>query len=337
MFTLYMTEEEIVTEARKDFWDLKYKIDTAHRKFTKPHIEAYKNNNHVHLVHNTIQMNKYVTKQNNTWYTLHYLWNIAKSGRYPSMTITYTKIPLNKGVCYLIFRNHETLYLEKYTAHFLQRYNERYLLPRNLKPAVNMPLPIYYILNNMNSTNYAEYHFRYLTENGQKKYSDTNNKGLVLSDQGISIVEGRDMATCKTYITFLDAENLTCFQKNIYEEEKFWKLFHKYSQTLDEMESYILAKQICSEPNALKYAEGHLRRISYRIDFPKLFKMVKECLEELPEKLKKGEEEIADYERSKALWEQNKTRFSPMQLPDIPNPIQDIFKLLYEKIIQQKH
>lgn len=330
MFTQYMTDEEIQTEARRDFWELQSKIEEEHSRFKRPHIESYKNNRHIHLLNNIVQTKTYITRSNNTWTTWHYSWKISKNGQYPTMTITYCKIPLNNGSIYLVFRNHKRLHLEKFTYHFLRRYNERYLFPRNLKPADNMPLPIYFILNNMYTTNFSHYHFRYLADKSKNKYPNIENKKLALSDQGISIIEGSDLNKYKVYLTFLDAENLTCFQKNIYEEERFWRLYYKYSMTDDQMEAYSLATQICNEPNALKYAEGYLRRVSDRIDFQKVFKLVKKNILELPEKLELGKKEIKEYNHTEMLYRQNRIRCAPMQLPDISNPIADIANYLKE-------
>lgn len=246
MFTSYMTDAELQAAAYQDFQEMRVKVRCAFEKFitslrVKPGERC--------VLHSLVENKKYQTRSKNEW-NISFRYTGDVGGRLTGCCLMY--IPLFRGdnqVDYLFMNNPDIFKPERVSAHFLQRYKERYLEfnhvdLRGVHPAVH------FMLNNEDRTQAY-----YIPHNWTEE--DLKEKAFLISKQGLSVAAKHDKMVI--YITFMDQENLTRYKALVYEEEEFVKDL-SLMKNLKEEEMRNMAKKLFSNPKSREI----LRRIMYR-------------------------------------------------------------------------
>lgn len=279
MFLSSMTSEELKAEAYKDFLEMKEKIRFAFSNFRK----KLNRSNARSFMHSVIETKTYRTRNHNTWTIRFQDCGHTPAGNMIACHMVYTTfITKDNRTNYLFMSNLDDFILEVITAHFLQRYKERYLEPHGIDLR-GMPMPVYFLLKN------EDKRLTYFEPEGWKE-ADIKDKSFWISNQGLIVSKYSDYTF--TYITFLDQENLSRYKATIYEEEKLMRALMK----LDELEErnslasenrlegtdFIMEKQslynkVFNTPNAKQIFERYCRRITKKSEDPE--KAVKEMLE----------------------------------------------------------
>lgn len=247
MFTPSMTDEELQVAAFRDFQEIRVNVRWACEKFiasmrVKPGERR--------LIHSLVEKKTYHTRSQNDWHVIFRYEGISSSGRVSGSCLMY--IPLYRAdnqVDYLFVGHPERYRFERISAHFLQRYKERYLEYnhidlRGMNPAV------YYMFNNNDRTQAY-----YLPEKWTEE--ELKEKCFLISKQGLSLVAIHDKMI--VYITFLDQENLNRYKALVYEEEEFVKNMNLVTSLKDE-EMRNMLKKLCGNPRSREI----LRRILLR-------------------------------------------------------------------------
>lgn len=264
MFTSTMTNAELQQEAYLDFLELKGPVRIAFSNFRWQVNASGKKR---YYIHNITQTKTYRTKRNNTWqiefHSNYYTRENTMIGGY----VIY--IPLHRGehTDFIFFRKIEDFYPEKVTAHFVQRYKERYLEPNkiNLKGMT----PALYFQRNSDDMRPTDFY----PENWSEE--DKENKMIWLSDQGLVVTHMEDKM--RIYITFLDQENLSYYKAMIYEEENLMRLFNEGKKIKDTFEQAKQMACIYKQPNSRKIQERYLRRTT-DYDLPDREEIIMNCL-----------------------------------------------------------
>lgn len=248
MFTPYMTNEEIQHEAYKDFLELKMKIRIAFEEFCRQQ-QVTKGCN---ILHNIVSTRNYRTKRGNTWQTLFILHGRTLDNQLIVSFTIYIPIHRNEQTEYLFLRNLDEFSPERITAHFMQRYKERYLLPNNIN-VKGMPSAVYFqhSTHDMQPTDF-------FPDNWTEE--DMINKTIWISDQGLFVTYMEDKM--RVFITFLDQANLSRYKTMIYEEEQLNQIYKKATEMKDEFEQIKMLNHYFNRPNARKIHERYMRRIA---------------------------------------------------------------------------
>jgi hypothetical protein len=241
-----MTDEEIRHEALQDFLEIKTKLQIALQDF------AYTMRKQ-HSLHSVVQTKACRTRRRNTWNVHFYV----KSRTSQKMTYGYlVYLPLQKGehVYYLFLKGIDKFLLEIVTPHLVQRYKERYIEPNRIDLG-RTPLAVYFLRHTMDMKKTD-----FIPSNWTEE--EIRSKQVWISDQGLIVSEEkRDM---RTFITFLDQENLTRYKALVYEEASLVRKYNKLREYSgkDEEVFWNLAKALFFTPNAAKIWERHLKRVS---------------------------------------------------------------------------
>lgn len=250
MITSFMTDQEISNEAYLDFLEMKEKIKIAFSEFHKNQNQTYGKR---YFIHSIVQTKTYRTKRHNVWNIRFHDCGHRSNGTMITMRLIYTTIILKDGRTeYLFMNDTEDFTPEKLSAHFLQRYKERYLIPNNIDLR-GMPAAIYFLIHNQDKK---------LTYFIPKDWTeeDIKKRCFWISNQGLFVTEYTD--SFKSYITFLDQKNLTQYKANIYEEEALFRIFSKVNpDTMNLKEKQACFSELSRIPNADKIFERYIRRI----------------------------------------------------------------------------
>lgn len=242
MFTSSMSDEELLAAAYQDYLEIYMKIKIA--------FEAFGHNLKLKAgqrrsIHSIIETKTVRTKARNTWNVcfINDKYIMEKDGRY--YVEYYIYLPLHRGdkVDFLFMFILPDFKLERLSAHFLQRYKERYL-DCNQVNLRGMHPALYYMHKNQDRTQaiYTPYDW---TE------EDLKEKCFVISSQGLSVVKVAGKMAVS--ITFLDQENLSRYKAQVYEEESLWIDFKRMQEPHLETEIWqALYKKVFADPNKAK-------------------------------------------------------------------------------------
>ncbi len=252
MFTPTMTNAEIQREAYLDWLELKEHVQTAHSKYRRNYNSTMLNNQRCFL-HSFGNKMKYCTKKHNTWnieFHSHYFkQNMSMIG---GINI-YILLHRGEQTDYLFLSGgYKTFLPELYTSHFVQRFKERYLEPNNINlKGLN---PVQYFIINSDDMRETMFFPKNWTD------EDKLNKVIMLSQQGLSVTTVDDKL--RTFITFLDQENLSQYKAMVYEEESLMIRFQQKDKFKDDPIAFAKhVHHIFKEPGAREIQERYLRRI----------------------------------------------------------------------------
>lgn len=269
MFTPYMTKAELQREAYLDYLELRPRVRLAFGQFR--YDQQAKNIAHP-LMHSIVSTKAVSTKRGNTWKVMFYARYHMQNHVMVAGHLIY--IPFyRKGeqVDYIFLRAPlEGFAPEVVTAHFLQRYKERYLEPNkvNIK---GMPPAVYFqrSTDDMRPTDFVP-------DNWTPE--DMENKMIWISDQGLFVTSFEDKL--RTYITFLDQENLSRYKAQIYEEEDMMRLYKRARDEKDWLKQVKLYSYLFSRPNAVELMERYLRRTTDPKCVGDVDKFLEKCIEQ---------------------------------------------------------
>ncbi len=192
MFVASMTSEEKRNEALKDLGLMKTKIEMALDTFIK-HVRRG-------MTLSPIRRVTITSKNNNVW-TITFIATPEAVG-----VMIYAPVHGHRRNGYIAIPYITSTLVMEYTAHFLQRYNERYLEPSNVRMGKFTALE-YFLFNNQSST------------------LNKNEKGFyMVSDHGYMIA-AIPINMMLVHLTFIGNVNLTNKKSTIYSE----KMCHLYA------------------------------------------------------------------------------------------------------------
>lgn len=221
MFTSTMNEAELYKEAKKDFFELSTKIKIALERFGKRQCDMLNNSNYTindipsSLIKKRVEKMKWRTRRNNTWNT-YFRFHFQLTGIAPTMEyFVYTPVYRTTGTEYLFIYNLSSPLIERFTLHFIERYKERCLVPKNIELG-STPAPLHFRLHNGEEDCFPGVYYKNsaldLEENGYKRFW--------IAPEGIYVTDYLDGML--TYITFMAKESLSPLKKQVYEEETVW-------------------------------------------------------------------------------------------------------------------
>lgn len=244
MFTSTMTDEELRHEALQDFLEIKTKLQIALQDFSHMIKRQYS-------LHSIVQNKTCRTRRHNTW-NVHFYVKSRTSNLQTYGYLVY--LPLQKGehVYYLFQKGIDKFLFEIVTPHLVQRYKERYIEPNHIDLG-KTPLAVYFLRHTMDMrrTDFTPHNW---TE------EEARTKQVWISDQGLIVSEEkRDM---RTFITFLDQENLTRYKALVYEEASLIRKCRQF-QKCDKKDPEVflnLGDALFGTPNAIEIFERYLKR-----------------------------------------------------------------------------
>lgn len=250
MITPYMTDEELKDAAHRDFLEMRVKVKIAFEQFVS---NLRLGDGQYRVIHSVIQNKTITTKSKNTWNVIFINFGYNPREQIIAGYLVYTPLYREGAVDYLFINNTDQFVLEKLSAHFLQRYKERYLEYNGINLRGQHPA-LYYMINNQDKT--LTY---YLPEHWTEQ--EMKEKRFMLSQQGLSLV--RFSKNMITYITFLDQENLSRYKAMVYEEEALMKDMTRINNKLTFDNKQALFKKLCADPSKTKaILARYIRRIS---------------------------------------------------------------------------
>lgn len=251
MFTPHMTDRELMEAAHRDFLEMIVKIRIAFEQFISP---LRLGKGQYRVIHSLIETKTITTKSKNTWNVVFFSSGYTPRDEFYAGYIIYIPLYREGAVDYLFMNSTDKFVLEKLTAHFLQRYKERYLEYNGINLRGQHPA-LYYIMNNEDKT--LTY---YLPEHWTEQ--EMKEKRFMISQQGLSLVKfSKNMIT---YVTFLDQENLSRYKAMVYEEEALMKdMTRLNNKKLTFENKQALFKKICADPLKMKaILARYIRRLS---------------------------------------------------------------------------
>ena len=239
-----MDNEELRAETWKDFLEIKDKAASAFYSFKKRYSQ--------YVLHSVTETKTYKTRQNNTW-TLVYFNILSVDNQLANfIPVAYATVRRESGTDYIVLRSFDMFVIELYTAHFIKRYKERYLIPHGIKPAPGMPTLIYFLMYNSDLTLANFYKQELGAENEPAdRFFWIANHGILANQ-----CEGRMLV----FITFLEEEKMSRVKKRILDEERFWAMLEKLNRTQSQEETDFLCQKIYNTPDARILIEGYFRR-----------------------------------------------------------------------------
>ena len=299
MFTCTMTNTEIQQEARKDFFELSTKIRMAIERFSHRNCDLLNNSilecndKKISLITKTAENRKWRTRRNNTWTTHLRFSNSIIGQKCDVQYFIYTSLYRSSGTEYIFLSDLDTPMAERFTLHFIERYKERYLKPRNIDTAA-MPAPLYFQLHNTDYIRGRSY-----------KPSDIDieegaHKNFWIAPEGIYVTDFIDGML--TYITFMDKDDLSPLKQQVYEEEVVWDLLNRWvNKKLCDTERTKAALAIANNPDVGRIFERFAKRNIADNDADKektlqnireQMKKVSKCIQETKEQIKQQEKEL---------------------------------------------
>lgn len=287
MFTPSMTDEELVAVAYQDYLEIHMKIKIALEQFVR---NLKLDTGQRRSIHSVMETKTIRTKSMNTWNIcfINDSYVVKTEGRIFVTHFVY--LPLHRGdnVDFLFMYIIPDFKLERLSAHFLQRYKERYL-DCNQVNLRGMHPALYYMFKNGDRTQ-AMYTPNNWTED------DLQEKCFLISSQGLSVVKVLDKMVIS--ITFLDQENLSRYKAQVYEEESLWIDFQKLSDFKKESEMWqAIYKKVFANPGKTKdLLFNFFRRKAFQGDetFNEMVKEVNDNWDDITEFFQKMSERIDD-------------------------------------------
>lgn len=228
MFVSSMTKEELEAAAYKDFLEMAPRVRVAFERFRKV---VNGNSKSYRLLHSLNEYHVYRTRAGNTW-NISFLHGGFVNGKLCVNCLSYCQLPRERGTDYLFIVGPMTRFVvELLSAHFLRRYQERFLEPNHIDLKGMFP-GVYFFINNP-----IRDEFFFMPEKGEEKGEKLRN--FVLTDQGMSRV--RLDGHIVTYVTFLDQDTLTPFKQEIYEERMFVQMVNTLNQPEEKIPAQYLA------------------------------------------------------------------------------------------------
>lgn len=250
MITPYMTDEELRDAAYRDFLEIKMKVRIAFEQFAH-NLKFYPGQRRA--IHSLMEAKTIRTKAQNTWNVcfVNDSYSLGENGKFSVTYFVY--LPLHRKECvdFLFMTVLTDFSLQRVSAHFLQRYRERYLDCNGINLRGMHPA-LYYMYKNEDRTEVV-----YRPENWTEE--ELKDKTILISAQGLSVVKFIDKMVI--YITFLDQENLSRYKAQVYEEESFWKDYRKISGKMDAKLWQALYKKMYADPDKAKI---HLQNLFRR-------------------------------------------------------------------------
>lgn len=252
-----MTDAEICQEAKKDFFELATKIRLSFDAFCRRHCDvrnrsrALFNDRPVSLINRNVESKTWRTRRNNVWRTRFDFVNHGMDDAEVNC-YTYTSVHRDKGTEYIFLDNLGTFIAERYTLHFIERYKERHLRPKGIDTGA-VPTPLYFQLHNPDCIMGRYYK---TTDVGveEGKY-----KKFWIAPEGIYVTDYID--GMRTYITFMDKENLNPLKRQVYEEEKVWDmLLRVIDGKLEENQRIKASFELVHNENVCEIVERFLHR-----------------------------------------------------------------------------
>ena len=223
MFLPTMNNEEILREARKDFFELSGKIRMCIERFANNHAKLLNNsglqcnNIPVSLITKQSEQRQWRTRQRNIWHSLIYVNHKSlRMGGTPFFYYLYTVVHRATGREFIMLSSLDTFSVMRFTIHFTERYKERHLAAHNINIG-NTPAVIHFLIKNEQEAFPGVYYKT--TDIGEEA---TTNKRFWICPEGIYVTDIMDGML--TYLTFLDKSDLTELKKQVYEEEYVWHL-----------------------------------------------------------------------------------------------------------------
>lgn len=243
-----MTKEEIQHEALLDFLEMKVKMEIAFGDFQKKYNRVSEEQ---HVLHSIVETKTIRTRRRNTW-NIRFHIRYHKPNEGPMVGGMMAYIPLHRGdeTDFLFLKGTSDFLPELVSAHFMQRYKERYLDPHKIN-TMGMPPAVYFqrCNNDMRPTDYYPENWDDAEKSGREVW---------LSNQGLFVTKRFDKML--VFITFLDQENLTRYKATIYEEESLMRLYHKANEANDPLLLAEILTRMFNTPNAHAIHERYVRR-----------------------------------------------------------------------------
>lgn len=264
MIVYTMTEEQIAAEARRDFAEMSGRLRVAYDRFrvdARRYITYAYNNKALNISRK--QTFTLRTKNGNTWN----VYFQTRPDRNGMVGLVYLAIPFDNGHEYLVIKNFDTYLVERYTRHFIQRYEERHILPHQINTQ-HLPLPLHFVLTHCGKNFYrAE---KYYSKELNIRENDTRS-WFIMGD-GMVVVE--DKATemkMWTFVTYIDCSELYDYQQKLLEEERAWNMFESLDEVIGNDDDndlftdkskrkHAIYSQLAADPNTPDLIERYIRR-----------------------------------------------------------------------------
>lgn len=219
-----MTAEEIEAVAYKDYLEIHGKVKSAFKKFStriKCSLPLFCS------LHSIQETHTFQASSKNTWNVIFFYNCKTPDGCLDFSTFVYTNLPRKSGKDYLFMSGNDEFFVFILTSHFLKRYKERYLDPKQIK--LNSVNPAIYFMRSNLDTAISLYTPN--TWNEQEKME----KYIYISNQGLMAV--KCVGKVLFFLTFLNQEHLTHYRSLVYDEEMLLREFINNAQ--EDREKYI--------------------------------------------------------------------------------------------------
>ena len=258
MFLPTMNNAEIYKEARKDFFELSTKVSMAIDRYNHKYCNLA-NNSPIRIndmpatmISRSVEKRQWPTRRNNTWTSYFRFRNEIAGNQMTMECYLYTAIRRTSGTEYIFLGDFNTPLAERFTLHFIERYKERHLNPRNIDLGA-MPAPLYFQLHNPNCIM-----GRYYKATDLDIKEGAHHK-FWIAPEGIYVTDYIDGML--TYINFMDKEGLSPLKKQIYEEEIVWDMMLRIKNTeLDDDERSMAVFSIANNPDWCRIFERFIKR-----------------------------------------------------------------------------
>lgn len=221
MFIPTMSDAEIQQEARKDFFELSTKVQIAADRFMRINCDLTNksqlqyNNRPVSLISKSVENRKWKTRRHNIWTSCFRCKNAIVGANLEMQCFLYTTVYRTNGTEYIFQGSLKDPIAERFTMHFIERYKERHLKPRDINIGA-MPVPLYFQIHNPDCI-LGKYY-----KTSDIDIAEGKHKSFWIAPEGIYVTDYIDGML--TYITFMDRDNLSPLKKQVYEEEIVWDL-----------------------------------------------------------------------------------------------------------------
>ncbi len=300
MIVSTMANDEIFKECMQDFWEMKSGIEHLGDRFRKAHNPKNKKK-YGFFVPNTIERHTHVSRNKNTWHIEFMALTNVNGVRYAALTFVYmTYTNRDESTNYLFLTDLIDGGAFLLTAHFLQRYKERYIELNHIKLA-GENIACYFMRHNLD-TKKTNFWPKQWTEEERKENE------VRISEQGLMVVKRSRNFKFLRFITFLSQEVLSEYKARIYEEEELWKNFRKIEEYIgkedivSKKEKHALFIKIFNTPNLEEKITNYLNRIIQKEYREFVIKKTLETLEEtrrLTEEIEEGYQQDPDYNNEK--------------------------------------
>ena len=221
MFISTMNHEEIIREARKDFFELSGKLRMYLERFAGSHARLL-NNSRLQLNDQTISLitrrtehKQWKTRQHNLWHSIIYVnHKVVEEQEIGFQYYLYCAVPRENGTEYIMFYDLQHFIVLRFTLHFIERYKERHLAAHDIQTG-SIPAVVHFLMKNeLNAFPGVYYKTSDIGE------EETASKQFWICDEGIYVTDS--MKGMRTFLTFLDKSDLSGLKQKVYEEELVW-------------------------------------------------------------------------------------------------------------------